>query len=272
MNITELFKDAFKYSYSDLGKILILGTLIFAVMFSLFITVTSAIFGQYVITAILGAITVIFTLVTYLIYGGYSLSVIRDTIANKNVYSNNQKILLPEFAWSENIIDGLKVFILIFVYMLIPIILSLVVGVFSSVDEGIITWIQNPFVGSFFNYTSVNHASGLGFSIAIVNTIISILTIILSLFSIIAMGRLAETGRLRSIFEFSEIFNTISKIGWGNYIVWFIVLNVITNIIAIVSGVIIFIPIIGLIAYALIIPVFLVVFTSRAIGLIYNES
>ena len=81
------------------------------------------------------------------------------------------------------------------------------------VDEGIITWIQNPFVGSIFNYTSANHVSGLGFSITIVNTIISILTIILSLFSIIAMGRLAETGRLSSIFEFNEIFNTISKIG-----------------------------------------------------------
>ena len=113
MNITELFKDTFKYSSSDLGKILILGTLIFPVMFSLFVTMTSAISGQYVITAILGAITVIFTLITYLIYGGYSLSVIRDTIVNKNVYSNKQKILLPEFAWSENIIDGLKVFILI---------------------------------------------------------------------------------------------------------------------------------------------------------------
>lgn len=278
MNITELFKDAFNYSTRDWGKILILGLLIFGILILALLMGVSAIFGQIIVVTILGIITVIFAIAVGLIYNGYSLSVIRDTIINKNVSVVDKEEALPDFRWSENIIDGLKVLILTIVYMIIPVIVGIILayglGVFS--DAAIINQTMNMYnqsTGAQLPFVfSTMYMGFAGFSITIVHTVTMILAIIFTLFAIIAMGRLAETGRLGSIIEFSEIINTISKIGWGNYIIWFILLYIIVTLISLVAALIIFIPVIGIIIYLLIIPAFLIIFESRAIGLIYNES
>lgn len=277
MNITELFKDAFNYSTRDWGKVLILGALIFGILILALITGISAIFGQIAVVAIIGIITGLFALIVGLIYNGYGLSVIRDTIINRNISIAGKEPTLPEFKWSENIIDGLKVLILTILYMIIPAIVGIILayglGVFS--DVVVINQTMNIYnqTGAHLPYTFSTISMGsAGFSIAIVHTVTVLLAIIFTLFATIAMARLAETGRLGSIIEFNEIINTISKIGWGNYIIWFILLYIIVTLISLIAALIIFIPILGIIIYLLIIPAFLIIFKSRAIGLIYNES
>lgn len=278
MNITELFKDVFNYSTRDWGKVLILGALIFGILILALITGISAIFGQIAVVAIIGIITGLFAIIVGLIYNGYGLTVIRDTIINRNISIAGKEPTLPEFKWSENIIDGLKVLILTILYMIIPAIVGIILayglGVFS--DVVVINQTMNIYnqTGAHLPYTfsTISMGGSAGFSIAIVHTVTVLLAIIFTLFATIAMARLAETGRLGSIIEFNEIINTISKIGWGNYIIWFILLYIIVTLISLIAALIIFIPILGIIIYLFIIPAFLIIFKSRAIGLIYNAS
>ncbi|WP_297898611.1 DUF4013 domain-containing protein [Methanobrevibacter sp.] len=276
MNITELFKNSFKYPSKDWGKVLILGLLIIGICIFMVIALISLAFAQAIPAAIIFIIALIFTFVVALIYSGYSLSVIRETIINKNISFEGQEEALPEFQWSENIIDGIKVLILNIVYMIIPFVITLilayVLGVFSeftSFSQSLNTYNQSGLYMP--NSMATMYMANTGYAMLIVNTVAAILSIIFSLFAFIAMARLAESGKLGSIIKFREIINNISNIGWGNYIIWFILLCIIIIVISFIAALIVFIPIIGLIVYLLIIPSFLTLFQARAIGLIYNE-
>jgi hypothetical protein len=252
MDVTEIFKDSFNYGTKDFTKILILGALLVGVVIlGLLGGVIGIATGSAAVMIIFFLIMGIFAFIIGLIYSGYGLSIIRDTISDIDE-------TLPEFDWANNLVDGLKVFVLYFLYMLIPgliyFVLMIIFG-FSSV-----ALISSAGAGAFI-------ASIFGVIIIVV-----IVAVIFELFATIAMARLAETGRFGSIFEFSEINQTISNIGWGNYIIWFILLMIICMVIGFVAGLVGWIPIIGQILVALILPGFLVIFSSRATGLIYKES
>ncbi|BBL62496.1 hypothetical protein MARBORIA2_07280 [Methanobrevibacter arboriphilus] len=277
MNISELFKNSFKYPTKDWGKVLILGLLIIGLFILMIIAGISLLFAQAIPIAIIFVIALIFAIIVGLIYSGYGLSVIRETIFNKNVAIDDQEESLPEFKWSDNIVDGLKVLVLNIVYMIIPVIITLVfayaLGVFSefaSINQSLNIYNQT---GAYLpNSIATGYMVSNGYAVAIVNTVAAILSVIFSLFAFIAMAKLAESGKLGSIIKFREINDTISRIGWGNYIVWFILLYIIVVVISFIAALIIFIPIIGFIIYLLIIPSFLTLFQSRSIGLIYNEA
>ncbi len=277
MNISELFKNSFKYPTKDWGKVLILGLLIIGLFILMIIAGISLLFAQVIPIAIIFVIALIFAIIVGLIYSGYGLSVIRETIFNKNVAIDDQEESLPEFKWSDNIVDGLKVLVLNIVYMIIPVIITLVLayalGVFSefaSINQSLNIYNQT---GAYLpNSIATGYMVSNGYAVAIVNTVAAILSVIFSLFAFIAMAKLAESGKLGSIIKFREINDTISRIGWGNYIVWFILLYIIVVVISFIAALIIFIPIIGFIIYLLIIPSFLTLFQSRSIGLIYNEA
>lgn len=99
-----------------------------------------------------------------------------------------------------------------------------------------------------------------------------ILFILFTLVATIAIARFAEKGNMGAAFEFGEIFNTISKIGWGNYIVWYVVLFIILFIIGIIMGLINLIPILGIIVTLLFFYPYMTLLSARATGLIYNEK
>lgn len=277
MNISELFKNSFKYPTKDWGKVLILGLLIIGLFILMIIAGISLVFAQAIPIAIVFVIALIFAIIVGLIYSGYGLSVIRETIFNKNVAIDDQEESLPEFKWSENIVDGLKVLVLNIVYMIIPVIITLILayalGVFSefaSINQSLNIYNQT---GAYLpNSIAAGYMVSNGYAVAIVNTVAAILSVVFSLFAFIAMAKLAESGKLGSIIKFREITDTISRIGWGDYIVWFILLYIIVVVISFIAALIIFIPIIGFIIYLLIIPPFLTLFQSRSIGLIYNEA
>jgi len=258
MNITEIFKDSFNYSTIDWVKMLILGALLIGVAGFLSLSLTTALYGQFVISIILAIIAIIYSIFVGLTYEGYSLSIIRDTI-------NGVNDVLPKFDWINNLVDGFKVLVLNFLYCLVPAIVGMILAfVLGAPTE----------INALNNMTSPTTIllAQTSAAMSIANIITFVLAVLFSLISTIAMARLAETGRLGSIFEFGEIFNTISNIGWGNYIAWFILNRVIIVVIAAVAAVICIIPIVGIFAYLLFIPGFLTIFASRATGLIYNES
>ena len=286
MELTEIYKDSLIYPTKDWNKLIIIGILSLIIGVFGFITGFSLILMNFILTVAFGVITIIIALIIGLIYSGYSLSIIKETIENKQ---NSEEIdALPDFDWIKNIVDGIKVLILNTVYMIIPFIVSIILayalGLFNmdlinqyvSIANGSVAYNSSAAVminGSLSsNPVAFAELSQFGLYMNIVQGIFSVLALIFTLFKMIAQAKLAETSKLSSIFEFKEIFDTIAKIGWGNYIIWFILLIVIASIIGFIGGMITLIPILGLFVFSLLFLPFLLIFESRAIGLIYNES
>ncbi|KZX17239.1 hypothetical protein MBCUT_02860 [Methanobrevibacter cuticularis] len=269
MNIVELFKDSLTYPTKNWNRLLILGVLVIlsAIFYVLEAVLNTA--GLSVIQSIGLNIVIIISAILALVLGfiisGYEVSIIRKTI-------ENSVSEIPAFEWVNNIVDGIKVLILHIVYYIIPVavilVLAFVLNIFGSLaiisaniieNNGIIT-LSDAFLASF-------GASILGILIVAI-----ILFIIFSILLIVAIARLAETNSLGKASNFIEVFKKISQIGWGNFIVWLIGLILISIVIGIIMSFIMIIPIVGvIIAYLFFVP-YTIIFSSRAIGLIYNES
>jgi len=96
---------------------------------------------------------------------------------------------------------------------------------------------------------------------------------IITIFQLIAIGRFANTNSFKSAFQFKEILKSIKNIGFGKYLIFFTILQIIYFMfeLIMVTVEIISIPIAILVISLLILP-FLALSSSRAIGLIYKES
>ena len=121
--------------------------------------------------------------------------------------------------------------------------------------------------------TTVPSDLALGFvgSLGITLIISLILFIIFSLFSTIAMCRLANTGSFSQGFAFSEIIGDFKRIGVGSFIAWWIVLAIISLVLVLISVFISAVPYIGYVVSILFIYSFIAIFASRATGLIYSN-
>ena len=265
MNITELFSNAFNYSIRDLGKLGILTAFFIGFLILYLISIASTTINPILGMVLIG-VTIIFFLVMILVYNGYMFSVIKDTVVNKSF--SIQKETLPEFNFVEIIINGLKLAILWFIYRLIPLIVGIIFIVITILSFGLAST-QDLVSGPTPAFSAV-----LIFAI-ILWIVFQILYTFFTLLAYTATGRLAETSDFGSIFEFKEIFATASRIGWGNFVIWFIILLIIGMVIIVLAMLpLLYFPyfsVLGIIAL-IFIPAFLIVFESRAVGLIYNES
>ena len=108
-------------------------------------------------------------------------------------------------------------------------------------------------------------------SLGITLIISLILFIVFSLFSTIAMCRLANTGSFSQGFAFSEIIGDFKRIGVGSFIAWWIVLAIISLVLVLISVFISAVPYIGYVVSILFIYSFIAIFASRATGLIYSN-
>jgi len=184
---------------------------------------------------------------------GYFLRILKSSIAGIDE--------LPEFNdWGEMFIDGLKVLVVYIIYLLIPGIV-IVVGLFSSIASSIAT------------NAGIYTAPTSFFALIGVTTIIGyILALIFALFAYMAVANMALYDEMEAAFRFSEILDRIKMIGWGKYIIWFIVMWVIGLIIGFVAGFLSIIPIVGIIiSFLVIYPYFLMLF-ARSVGLIFVSS
>ena len=275
MEITEILEDSFKYPIQDWTKILILGVLLLIPTIFAIFPVLALAFNQITAFWILFLIVIIIAIVSLLIVYGYCLSVTRESIFGSND--------LPNLEFLKNIVDGLKLIVVNIVYYIIPLIVTIIVayatGLFNNLSQ-LFTYMTQTYILTSQNATAIPQIPqellvSLGVSLLIVGIVAFITFVLATLFFEIAVARLAETEKLSEIFNCKEIFEDIGKIGWGKYILWFILIYLILIAVSMILGALQTIPIVNLIisllSLLLVLP-FLLLFGSRALGLIYKES
>ncbi|MCE5215245.1 MAG: DUF4013 domain-containing protein [Methanobacterium sp.] len=225
MDIGEIVSDAVKFPSSDWKKVIILG---------IFFLLTFVIIGIFFVS-------------------GYFLRIIKSTLAGYDE--------LPEFdEWGDMFIDGLKVFVVSLVYMIIPMIV-IFIGVFASITSLAVT--------STGTYTDPWAFIGLMSGTVIIG---AILALIFGLIAYIAIANMALYDEIGAAFKFSEILERIKMIGWGKYILWYIVMIIIGVVGGFIASLLNIIPFIGMIIALLVIYPYLQMIYARSLALIFASS
>lgn len=211
-----------------------------------------ALFGKWVRLVMLVISSIIFPIMY-----GYTVRIMRG--------------IQPEYeeeSFFSLFIDGIKLFVIYFLYMIIPLIAfaaTIGVAVFGIIQTG----------GEFTMDSILPIAGGLigGLLITL------IITFVFVLLYVIGAVRFARTESMSEAFAMGEIFSTIGKIGWLNYILSLIALIVVAFIImlavTVVELVLGFIPILGWIIgwiLSMFLGPYLSIMMSRYYSVLYDEG
>jgi hypothetical protein len=143
---------------------------------------------------------------------------------------------LPEFKnWIGMFIDGVKVFLVFLVYLILPpmVLLFLLLfftgfdvimfqtnlSIFESLGINPLEFLTSVILPGIENFVIIS-LNLFGEIIALL--VLFYISIILPIFFVAIAGMAYEKGELRSAFRFSEILEDIADIGWGNLIKWYI--------------------------------------------------
>ncbi len=264
MKFGEIFSNAIKYPLSDYQKLLILGVLYIIIN-------VPTILGQFGFrNSIFSIIFLIIAIVLNIIIFGFTLDVIKKAI--------NLEDGIPDFDWAKNLVDGLKYFVVAFVYYLIP---SIIVGIigFASLTSFFMAIGKNGWE-TIANTTSPEVAmnaippaawSSLASGLAITAIVAIVLFLIFGIFKTVGICRLAKYESLNEAFSIGEIVNDIKEIGILRIIGFLIVLIIIVAILGMIIGLLSFIPFVGIIIGYLVGNAFIALFYNRAVGLLYSD-
>ena len=210
MDIGEIIGDAVKYPLSDPKKLIIFGIiLVIATLYSNFTTPGSANIPLALILILIALIALIFMF-------GYEIRILRATLAGFNE--------LPEFDEPiEMLIDGLKA-ILVGIIYIIP--LAVIIGLL--------------FYGLVYAPGGLSHLSAYNPASMIFIVIFAIIVILIALIiyplTLMSLANMVyNNSRIEAAFKFGEIFNKISNIGWGNFLVWYIITGIIYLILGLIG-------------------------------------
>ncbi|HML04506.1 MAG TPA: DUF4013 domain-containing protein [Methanobacterium sp.] len=243
MEISDIFKDAFKFPASNWNRFLILGIIILA---STLLAMPTIYFknNPYIL------LTFLIAYIIQLFIMGYTLRTIKISI--------NGEDELPAFnKWIEMFIDGIKIFIISLLYSIIPsifIIIGVFIAVFSSIHTGNLQ----------LNF--LNPATLVFLAIG------GLLYILVMFFYQIGIANMAYHGKLEAALRLSEIRNIIRKIGWKKYLAVFIILIIISGASSVFGYFLNRMPVYLPIIFAILISPYLGLFRSRSLGLIYKEA
>jgi hypothetical protein len=250
MNMGEIVKDSLRYPFSDWKKFLIFGIIsLIAVIFTIAGSIIPYLF-------IVGYLIGFFIL-------GYSFKII--------ISSLSCNVSLPDFDDGGVMFkNGIKVFIVAFVYSLPAILIVLVVNYISS-PSNIIETLSALLSGTIDGGIFLNLLEGRpGVIIAVLYMILVVPVLLM------AVAHMANnSSKLGSAFNFKEIINKIATNGWTNLIAWYMltalfvliiyeigtIVNNITNVIN---------PYIGTIFISLILIPYISIFISRSVASFYN--
>lgn len=238
MNLGEIFSDAIKYPFSDITNFLIVGVL--AVLASLSSVLAS--FG--VESGLVYILAVIIGFVFTLIITGYSVDVVKKGIEHSNDF--------PAIDLEANLINGIKAIIIGIVYMIIPIIIAVILMIIFGV------------IGA-----GIDHVVA---SLGLASIIIIILFIIFGIFEMVALARFADTKELGEALNIGAVLEDVQKIGIVKIIVFVIIIMIIALIAAIIISLFAFIPYIGVIIATLLLGAFALLFSNKALGLLYSDA
>lgn len=200
---------------------------------------------------ILGVICIASILIVpiFLVYG-YVFRIIKATLAGMDE--------LPEFdEIGEMFVDGLKILVVSIVYAIPIWIIAAIIGLITGTGMGT---------------TSTSLDPTMMWAVLGSNIVFIIVALIVGLVEIMAIVNMAYyNGELGAAFRFSEILDRIAQIGWGKYIVTYIVIAVI-GFIGFLIGMLTMFILIGFILLPLIIVPYIAMFSSRAIALLYAST
>ncbi|AEG19088.1 DUF4013 domain-containing protein [Methanobacterium paludis] len=249
MDVGGIVSDAIKYPISDWKKILMLGIII----------VISSISGlaASIGTTNSGVLTVlgIIGFLVGLLISGYILRIIKASLAGVSE--------IPDFdSWPDMFIDGIKVAVVGIVYA-IPAILVIIISVAAAAISLGISELSNP-----------SAAAGLLMGAGIGGTIAFLYLLIIIPIIAMAIANMAYNDTFGSAFKFNEILNKIGSIGWGNLIIWYIVMIVLYFVMALIGAIIssifsIISPVVGSVVLFLFIMPYIYMFIARSVGLEY---
>jgi Protein of unknown function (DUF4013) len=199
---------------------------------------------------ILGVITIASILIVpgFLLIG-YLFRIIKATLAGLDE--------LPEFdEVGDMFVDGLKVFVVGIVYFIPVIIISLILSAITGSSSTAAIGLSPAMIGA----------------LVIVYIIYIIVAVIVGLIEVMAIVNMAYyDGDLGAAFSFSEILDRIAKIGWGKYIITYIVIAIVSFIGFLIGFLTLFIAV-GFILLPLVIAPFIYMFFARAIALLFIEG
>ena len=240
MEIGEIISDAAMYPINNVKALVIYGVLGIVAFLALIITGVGLI-GAGEATGllsgglgILGIVGIIIAIAIFALIAGYMLDVIKIAI--------NREDNAPEIDPVRQIINGIKLFILSVIYMIIPII---VMAILSAINE-----------------TLVLLGLILGF----------ILLIVFAILLVIAQCRFAKTESLGEALNIGEVINDLKEIGIVKVLAIIIIIGIISYVLsAIATGIGNFSEIIGAILYG-IVTIYTTFLQSRAYGLLYSDA
>ncbi|MDW8044347.1 MAG: DUF4013 domain-containing protein [Nitrososphaerota archaeon] len=192
--------------------------------------------GKLIILIILNIIPIVNFIVL-----GYVARIVKDSPGVREV----PKLENYGYLW----IQGLKMIIVAFTYMIIPII----VVILSAIP----LWWWLPTITPFATF-------GRGRAILFVLGIV--LTFLFLILSVIGIINMIKNDQFKKAFAIREILTIIKEIGWGKYIMWLLIMFIM----ALVIGGIGNIPYVGWLISAIISPIYLI-FLGRSAGLLYAE-
>ena len=242
MNIGEIIGDAVRYPLSDPKKLFIFGIIfVIATLYSNFTTTSVA-------NLPLIFILIVMALIAFVFIFGYELRILRATLAGF--------IEMPEFDDPVDMLfDGLKVVVVGIVY---TILLTVIFGILFLI---------------FALLAGLTGAMGILIVLIIIIALFVYPMILMSLTNMVYYDN-----DINAALKFGEIFNKISNIGWGNFLVWYLVTGVIYLVLAAIGVLIIgvfslvHLKIIGGILYPLIIGSYMSFFIYRSAALFYMSG
>jgi hypothetical protein len=194
MSIGEIIGDAVRYPLSDPKKLIIFGIiLVIATLYSNFITPGAA-------NIPLALILIVIALIDFVFIFGYEIRILRATLTG--LYE------LPEFDDPlDMFVDGLKAVVVGIIYA-IP--LSVIIGLLFYGLAIAPVGLSNL---SIYN-------SGSMIFIGIFALIVILIALVIYPLTLMSLANMVyNNSKIEAAFKFSEIFNKLSNIGWGNFLV-----------------------------------------------------
>lgn len=266
MKLGEIFGDALKYPISNPQALVIVGVIFL-------IANLSSLLAQFGIrNSAFSTIWGIVAIIVSILLVGYGLSVLKNAIGRGDD--------IPSFDWMQNFVDGIKYVVVQIVYMIVPTIVSMIIG-FATIGPALSRILTPENISQMATNSSSTTVilnsipssvwAGLFSGLVITAVVAIIFYIIFALFLAVAQCRLAKYDSLGKAFSFGEVYSDMKEIGIVNLIVFVVILWIIAIVIGMIGVFISAIPIIGIIITSLIINSFVLLYSNRALGLLYSD-
>ena len=274
MEIMDIIKESFVFPSKDLAKLAIYIAITFAVAILAILGIVFLALGlaDSIIYAVIGIIIFIAAFLVCFVISGYQISIIKSGIVGEES--------APEWAWQENLVTGIKYWIVTIVYYIVPAIIVLIVAWATNLfglTSSILTKLAYASMDMPANATMVvgnvipeSMLASFGIALSITGIVALVLFLVFMFLQTMAVSRLANTESLGEALNIPEAFRDIGRIGWGKVIAVIVLVFVIIFVInAVISGLNYYIN--GISIVSIVVTPYLLFFSCRASGLLYSD-